>query len=243
MRLVQMASSQAARAPFVETMRGLGEAGWPVVRAALERIPAAALVGGHPRGADLAEDLLLCVPPLRDEGAGHLVAKYVRATEPSLCRAASLALGRVWAERAAPLLVSLLEIDDDGVRAGAIAGLRAIGAVDEHVVRSLVPILRREVPAGHELRLAAVTALEFVTASARPVAVPILVQLVRDVGPDDQVVLAASRALFSVMGNEARAVVMGRSDIAEEPLKSHLLLLLRDPTLPEVDAKDLKDLL
>ena len=45
------------------------------------------------------------------------------------------------------------------------------------------------------------------------------------------------------MGNEARAVLLGRSDAATEPLKSYLLELLRDPTLPEVDAKDLKDLL
>jgi serine/threonine protein kinase len=240
---VKVAASQSARAPFVETMRGIGEAAWPVVRAALERIPAAALTGGHPLGADLAEDLLLCVPTLRDEAAGHLVAKYVRATEPALCRAATQALGRLWAERAAPLLLALLDVNDDGVRGAAIAGLREIGAVDEHVVRRLVPILMHKVEAGHDLRIAAVTSLEFVTLDARPVAVPVLVQLVRDTALDDATVLAASRALFSVMGNEARAVVIGRSDTAAEPLKSHLLVLLRDPTLPEVDPKDLKDLM
>ena len=240
---VKVAASQSARAPFVETMRGLGEAAWPVVRAALERIPAAALTGGHPLGADLAEDLLLCVPTLRDEAAGHLVAKYVRATEPALCRAATQALGRLWAERAAPLLLALLDVNDDGVRGAAIAGLREIGAVDEHVVRRLLPILGRKVEAGQELRIAAVAALEFVTLDARQVAVPILVQLVRETGADDATVFAASRALFSLMGNEARAVVIGRSDIAAEPLKSHLLELLRDPTLPEVDPKDLHALL
>ncbi|HSO36960.1 MAG TPA: protein kinase, partial [Labilithrix sp.] len=240
---VKVAASQSARAPFVETMRIIGEAAWPVVRAALERIPTAALTGGHPLGADLAEDLLLCVPTLRDEAAGHLVAKYVRATEPALCRAATQALGRLWAERAAPMLLALLDTNDDGVRAAAIAGLREIGAVDEHVVRRLVPILTRQVAVGHRLLVTAVTALEFVTLDARPVAVPILVQLVRDASLDDVTVLAASRALFSVMGNEARAVLIGRSDMAAEPLKSHLLELLRDPTLPEVDATDLKDLL
>ena len=101
----------------------------------------------------------------------------------------------------------------------------------------------RKVPAGHELRLAAVSALEFVTADARPVAVPILVQLVRDNATDDPTVLAASRALLSVMGNEARAVVIERSDRASEALKAHLHVLLRDPKLPEVDAKDLKNLI
>ncbi len=240
---VKVAASQSARVPFVETMRMIGEAAWPVVRAALERIPTAALTGGHPLGADLAEDLLLCVPTLRDEAAGALVAKYVRATEPALCRAATQALGRLWAERAAPMLLALLDTNDDGVRGAAIAGLREIGAVDEHVVRRLVPILTRKVVTGHRLLVTAVRALEFVTLDARPVAVPILVQLVRDPALDDVTVLAASRALFSVMGNEARAVLLGRSDAATEPLKSYLLELLRDPTLPDVDAKDLKDLL
>jgi HEAT repeat protein len=191
----------------------------------------------------LAEDLLLCVPALRDEAAGHLVAKYVHTTEAPLCRAATQALGRLWAERAAPLLLSLLDVADDGVRSAAIAGLREIGAVDEHVVRRLAPILARKVPAGDSLRVAAVTALEFVTVDARPVAVPILVQLVRDKAQDDPTALAAARALLSVMGNEARAVVIDRSDFAAEPLKSHLLVLLRDPKLPEIDAKDLKNLI
>jgi serine/threonine protein kinase len=240
---VKLAADPSCRRPFIETMRALGDAAWPVVRAALERIPAAALTGGHPPAAALAEDLLLCVPTLRDEAAGHLVAKYVRTTEAALCRAATRALGRLWHERAAPLLLALLDVTDDGVRAAAIAGLREIGAVDEHVVRRLVPILARKVQAGNEVLLAAVAALEFVTPDARPVAVPLLVQLVRDTATQGASVLAASRALLSVMGNEARAVVIDRSDKATEPLKSHLLVLLRDPKLPEIDVRDLEALM
>ncbi len=240
---VKLAANPEVRVPFVLTMRALGEGAWPVVRAALERIPAAALTGGHPVAALLAEDLLLSVPVLRDEAAGHLVAKYVHTKDPALCRAATLALGRLWAERAAPLLLALLDVADDGVRSAAIAGLRGIGAVDEHVVRRLLPIVAGKVQVGHDLRVTAVTALEFVTADARPVAVPMLVQLVRDKAQDDQTAFAAARALLSVMGNEARAVVIDRSDFAAEPLKSHLLVLLRDPTLPEVDPKHLKDLI
>jgi serine/threonine-protein kinase len=239
---VKLAAEPAVREPFVATMRALGESSWPVVRAALERIPATALTGEHPRAAELAEDLLWSVPVLRDDAAGALVAKYVRTTQASLCRAATQALGRLWAERAAPLLLALLEVQDDGVRLAAIAGLRQIGAVDELVVHRLMPILTRKIAAGDELRLAAVAALEFVTPDARPVAVPILVKLVRDLGPEDATVLAASRALLSVMGNEARAVIIDRSDRAGEPLKSHLLVLLRDPKLPEVDAKTVRAL-
>jgi len=239
---VKLAAEPAVREPFVATMRALGESSWPVVRAALERVPATALTGEHPRAAELAEDLLWCVPVLRDDAAGALVAKYVRTTEASLCRAATQALGRLWAERAAPLLLALLDVEDDGVRIAAIAGLRQIGAVDEHVVRRLVPILTRKVPAGDELRLAAVAAVEFVTVDARPVAVPILVKLVRDPGWEDATVLAASRALLSVMGNEARAVIIDRSDFAAEPLKGQLLVLLRNPKLPEVDPQMIRAL-
>jgi serine/threonine-protein kinase len=239
---VKLAAEPGVREPFVATMRALGEASWAVVRAALERIPATALTGEHPRAAELAEDLLWSVPALRDDAAGALVAKYVRTTQASLCRAATQALGRLWAERAAPLLLALLDVQDDGVRVAAIAGLRQIGAVDEQVVARLVPILTRKVAAGDELRLASVAAMEFVTPTARPVAVPILVKLVRDLGPEDATVLAASRALLSVMGNEARAVIIERSDRANEPLKGHLLVLLRDPKLPEVDAKTIRAL-
>ena len=239
---VKLAADPAVREPFVATMRALGESSWPVVRAALERIPATALTGEHPRAAELAEDLLWSVPALRDDAAGALVARYVRTTQASLCRAATQALGALWAERAAPLLLALLDVPDDGVRIAAIAGLRQIGAVDENVVPHLVPILTRKVHAGDELRLAAVTALEFVTPDARPVAVPILVKLVRDPGWDDATIFAASRALLSVMGNEARAVIIDRSDTVPEPLKSHLLVLLRDPKLPEVDAKTIRAL-
>jgi serine/threonine-protein kinase len=240
---VKLATEHSVRAPFVDTMKALGESSWPVVRAALERIPAAALTGGHPVAAVLAEDLLLCVPTLRDEAAGHLVAKYVHTSDPALCRAATLALGRLWAERAAPLLLALLDVADDGVRSAAIAGLRQIGALDEHVVRRLAPILSKKVAAGQVLRVTAVTALEFVTLDARPVAVPLLVQLVRDKTQDDPTAFAAARALLSVMGNEARAVIIERSDFAAEPLKSHLLVLLRDPKLPEIDPKILKELM
>jgi hypothetical protein len=234
---VKLAADPSVREPFVATMRALGEASWPVVRAALERIPGTALTGEHPRAAELAEDLLWSVPVIRDDAAGQLVAKYVRTTRASLCGAATQALGRLLAERAAPLLLALLDIEDDGVRMASIAGLRQIGAVDAHVVQRLVPILTRKIATGDELRLASVSALEFVTVDARSVAVPILVKLVRDPASEDSIVLAAARALLSVMGNEARAVIIDRSDLLPEPLKSNLLVLLKDPKLPEVDAK------
>ena len=236
---VKHAADPAVRRPFIDTMRMIGEAAWPVVRAALEKIPDTAITGDHPIAATLAEDLLLGVPTLRDEVAGHAVAKYVRAKEPRLARAATQALGRLWAERAAPLLLGLLADADDGVRIAAIHGLRQISALDEHVVRRLAPILTGRVPAGLQLYQTVVVAMEFVTLDARPVAVPLLVQLLREPSTVDVIVLAASKSLLSVMGNEARAVVIDRSDRAAEPLKSHLLDLLKDPELPQAELEHL----
>src|SRR5262249_43062366 len=56
---VKLAQDPNVRHAFVTSMRDIREAGWPVIRAALERIPDAAITGGHPLAAQLAEDLLL----------------------------------------------------------------------------------------------------------------------------------------------------------------------------------------
>jgi serine/threonine-protein kinase len=222
---VKLAPHQHVRHPFVTTMRDIREAAWPVIRAALERIPDAALTGGHPLASDLAEDLLLCVPAWRDEAAGHLVVKFVRAREPGLCRAATGALTRVWADRAQPVLFGLLDDADDGVRIAAIAGLRDLGAIDEHVVRRLAPLVARG-GASHELRLAAVSALEVATLDARRLASPMLVELVQDPAPDDATVLAAARALVTIVPDGvARNVVLDRAERSSEPLRSHLRAL------------------
>ena len=222
---VKLAVHPRARAPFVAAMSAVGEGAWPVVRAALEKIPPAALTGGHPLASELAEDLLLCVPSVRDEAAGHLVATYVRSTVPSLCRAATRALARLWAERARPLLLGLLANEDDGVRIAAIVGLREIGAVDEHAARRIAPLTTRTVP--HELRVAALQALGSMTIEARPVAVPILAQLVRDgAAPDDATLLAAATSLVKTAGPDAHGVIRERADRSSEPLRGQLLALL-----------------
>lgn len=230
---VKHATDPRVRGPFVATMQALGEHAWPVVRAALERIPPAALTGGHPLAADLAEDLLLSVPAIRDEAAGHLVATYVRATVPSLCGAATRALARLWAERARPLLLGLLANEDEGVRIAAVSGLREIGAVDEHVARRLAPLVAPGAAVSPELRVHALAALGAMTAEAKPIAVPLLVKALRDpAARDDVAVLTAARALVAVMGREAMAVVHERAERSSEPLRSHLRAL--GQTLPPI---------
>jgi serine/threonine-protein kinase len=221
---VKLAPHAEVRHPFVTTMRDIRDAAWPVIRAALERIPDAALTGAHPLAADLAEDLLLCVPAIRDEQAGRLVAKFVRASVPGLCRAATGALARIWADRARPVLLGLLDDADEGVRIAAIAGLRDLGAIDEHVVRKLAPLLERGA-SGHELRLAAVSAFELATVDAREIAAPLLVHLVHDPQPDDATVLAAAKALVAIAPS-AKSVVASRAERSSEPLRSHLVALV-----------------
>jgi serine/threonine-protein kinase len=143
-----------------------------------------------------------------------------------LCRAATGALVRVWVDRARPVLLGLLDDKDDGVRIAAIAGMRELGAIDEHVVRKLAPLVRRGAAVGHELRLAAVAAFEVATLDARPIAAQLLMTLVQDVAPDDATVLAAAKALVAIVpGAEARAVIAARAERSSEALRAHLVAL------------------
>jgi hypothetical protein len=69
------------------------------------------------------------------------------------------------------------------------------------------------------------------TEDAKPVAVPILVKVVRDPGAsDDATVLSAARALIAVMGREAISVVHDRAERSSEPLRSELRRLVRSGT-------------
>lgn len=223
---VKLATHPGVRAPFVATMSELGEASWPVVRAALAKIPSTAQTGGHPLAANLAEDLLLSVPPIRDEAAGQLIGSYVHAWVPALSQAAARALARVCPENARAVLVGMLAAADDGPRLAAIAGLRESGAIDGEIAYRLAPLLVRG-GASHEVRLAALDALTTMTLEARPVAVPALVQLVQDPAvPDDATLLGAARALVAAVGLDARLIVEARAERAPPSLRSHLLALL-----------------
>jgi serine/threonine-protein kinase len=220
---VKHATNAAVRHPFVATMTSIGEAAWPVVRAALEKIPPAALAGEHPLAADLAEDLLWCVPRLRDEAAGHAIAPYVRAAVPSLSRAATRALARVWTDRARPMLLALLSQEDEGLNAAAIAGLSEIGAMDEHTVRRIAALVGHGA-ASLELRVAALESLTAIADEARPVAVPFLMHTVRDPSAPQEAVYAAARSLLTIAPERLQAV-LERAERSTEPLRSQLAAL------------------
>jgi serine/threonine-protein kinase len=214
-----------------------------VIRAALEKI-LASVSSQNPRTMELAEDLLLSVPGVGDESAGHLVVKYLRVNVSGVCRAATAAIVKLWGERAKPLLVGMLQSkDSDVARIAGIAGLRQLGAIDEHVVPRLQAILLRRLPAGDEVRAAAAVALAHTVASARPPAVSFLAQLVsppRDAPPpslrtppqsgalsrEDMVLLAIARSLLAIGAAPHRALVSERAERSPEPLRSELKKLL-----------------
>jgi serine/threonine-protein kinase len=239
---VKLANEQAIRGPFTTVLKDFGPKAWPVVRAALEKIIASDQ-SQNPRTMELAEDLLLSVPLVGDESAGHLVVKYLRVNVSGVCRAATASIVKMWGDRSKPLLVGMLQSKDDAVRIAGIAGLRQLEAIDEHVVPRLHAILLRRLPAGEELRAVAAVALSHTVESARQPAVSLLAQLItppRDAAPDprmatsasntltreDAVVIAIARSLLTIGGKPYRGLVAERAERSPEPLRAQLKKLL-----------------
>ena len=245
---VKLAHEQAIRGVFTTVLKDFGPKAWPVVRAALVKIIASDQ-SANPRTMELAEDLLLSVPIVGDESAGHLVVKYLRVPVAGVCRAATATIVKTWAERAKPLLVGMLQSKDDVVRIAGIAGLRQLNAIDEHVVPRLQAILMRRLPAGEELRAAAALALSHTAPTAIQPAVSLLAQLItppRDAASDprlatpqtnqlsreDAVVIAIARSLLALTtrpggsGNGYRGLVAERAERSPEPLRTQLKKLL-----------------
>ena len=239
---VKLANEQAIRGSFTAVLKDFGPKAWPVVRAALEKI-----ISGdqsqNPRTMELAEDLLLSVPLVGDESAGHLVVKYLRVNVSGVCRAATASIVKMWAERSKPLLVGMLQSKDDEVRIAGIAGLRQLDGIDEHVVPRLHAILLRRLPAGEELRAVAAVALSHTVESARQPAISLLAQLLtpqRDAPADprmgmaqtnvltreDAVILAIARSLLTIGGRSYRGLIAERAERSPEPLRGQLKKLL-----------------
>ncbi len=239
---VKLANEQSIRGVFTAVLKDFGPKAWPVVRAALEKIIGSDQ-SANPRTMELAEDLLLSVPIVGDESAGHLVVKYLRVEAAGVARAATAAIVKLWGDRSKPLLVGMLQSKDDVVRIAGIAGLRQINGIDEHVIPRLQAILLRRLPAGEELRAGAAVALSHTVPSAQAPAVSLLAQLMtppRDAPKDprvgqahaealsreDAVVIAIARSLLTIGGKNYRGLVAERAERSPEPLRSQLKKLL-----------------
>ncbi len=235
---VKLARSPAIRPTFVTVLKDFGPKAWPVVRASLEKI--AATSAPNASVLDLAEDLLLCVPFVGDENAGHVVLKFLRSSHSPICRAATAGIIKIWGERSKPMLVAMVQSKEDVVRVAGIAGLRQLNAIDEHLVPRLHAILTRRVAGGEEVRAAAAVALAHVSPTAKQPAVSLLAQLLtpsRDGQPEprghngalskqDAVVIAMARSLLTIGGKPYRGLVAERAERSAEPLRGQLRGLL-----------------
>lgn len=165
------------RVAFVTTMKSLGPAARPVVRAALERLVELVAAGRSRGGTELAEDVLLGVPNGEDELVGRLVLGFARSPVPSVARAAARALPRVWGTRARSVLLQLLTHEDDGVCLAAVVGLHELEAIDLEAVTRMAA----QVEAGRmrtpQLQTAFAGALRSATGSARAGALALLARM------------------------------------------------------------------
>jgi serine/threonine-protein kinase len=229
-------TDQGARPRFVAATREIGKRAWPAVWGALQRLPP---LTDPTFDAELAEDLLRAVPEVTDEAAGAFVARMARQGPPGVARAAVGALVSLWGPRARPLLVGILDQGDDGVRIAALAALRRMRGLDEHVLSRIDRILGRAVPAGDELRATAAGVLTDVPTPLRPAAMALLKRTIARKGgvaalltaakgqqESPEVVVAAARALLAIGGAEGRSAVEARAQHGDEALRNQLYAIL-----------------
>jgi serine/threonine-protein kinase len=225
------------RGRFVAAMRAIGNASWPLMAAALQRnAPGDSTKHDH----RLGEDLLRATPMRPDDAAGGVVAKYLRWGDAAVRRAAIPPLVSLWADRAKPLLLAVLQKDaDEGARVAALKGLRDLHAIDEHLVRKLDEMLVSVAEAGKDtvgtaLRVAAAEVLADAAGEAKPLAATALKRALAPRGGvfglgkkmptlPGPVLLAASRSLAALVGSAASPIVETLARQCEEPLRTQLL--------------------
>jgi len=170
---LKLASVAGVRERFVELVRAYGANAMPMIRAGLAKLEAKR---AHEVAEHLAIDLMDAAPRAKDDAAGEIVARYLAAdASPALTVAASTALVALWAERAAPILLALLENGDDASRVSAIRGLGLLRCIDERIVPKIVQIAGKG--ASREIRTAARAALADVIGPARGAAERALLDL------------------------------------------------------------------
>ena len=231
----QLSGSDAAlRARFVAALRAVGNESLPVVSSALQKL-------GADADATLLEDFLRAVPDVADEAAGRIVEPLVRHPVATVRRAAATASAALSGPAARGALLELLGGTDDGVRLGALAGLRRVKAVDVDVVARIDKIVSGLSPSGEELRAAAAASLVDVAPEVRGTALGILsrvvkvqrksfVGLLKDAmaSPTDSsmVLIASARALVTLGGDKGRELVRERAATASGVVKQQLDAIL-----------------
>jgi serine/threonine-protein kinase len=208
-------TSLELRSQFVTIVRALGPGAMPALLAALE--PLAALATRQDEA--LAEDLLRALPEIRSDQGGELAVRFVRLDKPSIGIAALRAIGALWGVRARPLLVGVLDANNDAFRALAIESLILLGGMDDGGLERLARIIvnQSQPPASEEVRLAAANAFASALPEARPRAIWFLQQrltpqqgfmssLLKAIGPreDPRILAALARSLARIDPQGAR---------------------------------------
>jgi eukaryotic-like serine/threonine-protein kinase len=228
------ARAKATAAPevrlrFVETLKEIGAASWPLLRAGLERLAKES----SPLALQVTEDLLEAVPPAVDDAGGRAVSLHLRSPSPQVRRAAVAALARAWGQRARPLFVALLQDADEGVRFAVLATLKASASLDVEVVRRLALLIEKDARASAGLRTQAATALQRAAGVGRESAAEFLGGFVKSAPAQnpsqEEVLLAAAQSLVTIGGDDAGALVSARAAGEPAALRRRLLDIARAP--------------
>lgn len=219
--------SAAARMRFVTLTRTIGVAALAPVRTALQD-----LVATGERAGPFVEDLLRSIPAVPDEATGTAVSAILRGAPSSTAAPALVALAYSWEERARPLLMGALGVNDTDVRIGALMGLRHLKRLDAIVVRHVAPIIAGTTPATDELRVAAATALGEAAPDARSEAANILLRAFSRptnprAAPSAAFLVAIGRSLLSLRVSNATALVRDRAEGLPDAVKRQLLAILQ----------------
>jgi serine/threonine-protein kinase len=190
----------------------------------------------HINDADLAEDLLRSVPSARDDQMGAVLVRYARVVDPpSITRAALDALVPVWGARAIPVMLASLQAQDEQTRISAVRGLKALGGVDEFVVKKVEGVLDGALPASDELRIATAEAISYAVPNARPTATRLVLTALAKPdsmmstlsrrGTSSAVIVALAKAAMLLSPSDGRSAIRARAEKAPEPLRGQLMAL------------------
>ena len=218
-----------ARSRFVTLLHRIGPSAIPVIRVGLERLETRLHIEGAP---GIVQNLLEALPSCYDGETSEIVARYTQSDSPGLAVAATLALPRVAARRARPILVGLLTHSDENVALAAIAGIALFKTAGVDVLEQIAPLVKESGPTRIAARLAALQLTAFATPEAvlhaRALCAFVLAApAVATPEAEDLVVVAAS-SLLAVGGDRAR--ITERRARSTASLRSRLDVLLTAKT-------------
>jgi len=193
-----------ARERFVTLLQKCGPVAIPLIRSGLVKLEPRMSVPG---ALTIAEDLLKALAEASDDEAGEIVVRYAGSEYASLATLAAIALPSLWAGRARPVLLGLVEHNQESVAIAAIAGLRRMNAIDRTFIARVEPMVMGNASARPSVRIAALEALAAPTPessiAARGLCSKVLTSLVGSTPDVDDLVVVAAMSLVAAGGDMA----------------------------------------